>query len=310
MATMLQTESTERRHVEQAGTALGRRPTSRRRKVRWIALTIACVGGLFWFASLRVSCGPAEGTALNGAASALIPGAETAEPKTFRVATFNIHGGRGTDGIRDLTRTAACVADCDLIALNEAHGHYFWQAEDQAATLGAALSMPWLFAPAERRWWHFDFGSALVTRLPVTHWQRIPLERTGGKTYRNLLLAAANFNGQQVNIVITHLDSRDPQRRQAQMRAVGDLFLSLSTPALLLGDLNASVDDPQIQRVLSMPGVVDALAIAPGDAPNERIDWIIARGLRSREAGIRADGASDHPCFWAELELAPPAQSY
>lgn len=310
MATILHSETIKRRAVEQVVPAMRLRPTGRQRTIRWLTVGIACVGVLFWFASLRVPCGPAEGTVLNGAASALIPGAGTAAPKSFRVATFNIHGGRGADGVRDLTRTAACVADCDLIALNEAHGHYFWQAEDQAATLGAALSMPWLFAPAERRWWHFDFGSALVTRLPVTHWQRIPLERTGGKTYRNLLLAAADFNGQQVNIVITHLDSRDPQRRQSQMRAVGDLFLSLSTPALLLGDLNASADDPQIQRVLSMPGAVDTLAIAPGDLPNERIDWIIARGLRPIEAGIRADGSSDHPCFWAELELAPMAQPY
>jgi endonuclease/exonuclease/phosphatase family metal-dependent hydrolase len=310
MTTLLQSVSTPDPRISKAALAGRNHPGVRRRAARWLALAVGCTAVLAWTASLRVPSGPAEGTALNGLEATQSCVTTTTARETFRVATFNIHGGRGIDGVRNLDRTAECLVGCDLIALNEVRGRYFWQAADQAEILGDTLDMPWLFAPAECRWWHFDFGSALLTRLPVSHWQRIPLARTGGNTHRNLLLAAADFNGRKINIVITHLDSRDPERRQSQMRAVSDLFLSLSAPALLLGDLNASADDPQIQRVLSMPGVVDALANAPGDDAMERIDWILARGLHPKCAGICVKGASDHSCYWADLELSPAARAY
>ncbi len=303
MTTLLHDELLGERRSDHDGAEPRSRRANSRRTLRWFALAGIGVAALAWYGSLRTPCGPAEGTTLSPPVVPAPVDAEIQGRKTFRVATFNIHGGRGTDGVRDLDRTARCLAGVDLVALNEVRGRYFWQEADQAETLGQMLDLPWLFAPAERRWWHFDFGSALLSRVPVAHWQRIPLARTGGKTYRNLLLAAAEFDGRRVNFIITHLDSRDPLRRQEQMRVVGDLFLSLEEPALLLGDLNATGDDPQIERVLSMPGVVDALSIAPNDVATQRIDWIIARGLRPVAAGAVFDGASDHPCLWAELEL-------
>jgi endonuclease/exonuclease/phosphatase family metal-dependent hydrolase len=80
-------------------------------------------------------------------------------------------------------------------------------------------------------------------------------------------------------------------------------FLALPEPAVLLGDLNSDANDPLIRGLLSTPGVCDAVGPKPGPNRAERIDWIIARGLRPVDAGIRDNGASDHPLVWAELEL-------
>lgn len=72
----------------------------------------------------------------------------------------------------------------------------------------------------------------------------------------------------------------------------------------LASRLNSDAADPQIRQLLHTLGVSDALGEKLGNkAPSERIDWIIVRGLRCVDAGIRDNGASDHPLVWAELEL-------
>ena len=143
----------------------------------------------------------------------------------------------------------------------------------------------------------------MLSSLPVTSWQRIPLPRAGSHTYRNAVLTTIEVGGRPVHVLLTHLDSRDVARRQEQLRTVGELFLSLSAPAVLMGDLNTPPDDPQLGRLLSAPGVSDAVAQGMPAISWQRIDWILTRGLRSVSAGCEDSGASDHPLYWAELEI-------
>ncbi len=69
-----------------------------------------------------------------------------------------------------------------------------------------------------------------------------------------------------------------------------------------MGDMNSLPDDPQIQRLLATPGVTDAIASGMPQPPSH-IDWIFTRGLQTVAAGMIDHGASDHPCYWAELEV-------
>ena len=119
------------------------------------------------------------------------------------------------------------------------------------------------------------------------------------------MLATVEVGGKRVNVVVTHLDSRDVARRQEQLRAVGEIFLSLAEPVLLMGDLNTQVGDHQLEALLAAPSVDDAIAHASVVAPSSRLDWILTRGLECRSAGMIDGGASDHPCYWAELAVAP-----
>ena len=98
---------------------------------------------------------------------------------------------------------------------------------------------------------------------------------------RNVVLVGLPWQGRTVHLLLTHLTRRDDAQRQAQLRAVIDLFLSLAEPAVLLGDLNTEADDPQLARLLAAPGVEDAVGehlrrSRPGDDPPRRIDWIIS----------------------------------
>jgi endonuclease/exonuclease/phosphatase family metal-dependent hydrolase len=227
---------------------------------------------------------------------------------TVRLGAFNIHGGTGIDGHRDLDRVAECLRDLDFVALNEVHGWSALSGSDQAELLGRRLGMQWLFASANQQWYYREFGNGLLTRLPVASWERIPLPKQFDRSYRNMVLVAlqcrpAKHDPAVIRLLLTHINRRYDAERQAQLRVVIAQYLALAEPAVLLGDLNSDAADPQIRQLLGTPGVCDAVGEKVGTKAPERIDWIIARGLRCVDAGIRDHGASDHPLVWAELEL-------
>ncbi len=260
-----------------------------------LAFALALV---IWIASFRVDCGPESGTTFSGMTTAKVNAR-----RTLRIATFNIHGGEGRDGGFDLGRTADALRGFDLVGLNEVHGRYAWETADQAEWLARELRTAWLFAPTEERWWHYQFGNGVLSKLPVSFWQRIPLRSHHGRSFRNVVLASAELRGRTLHVVVTHLDRSDPRDRQEQWQAVAGLFLSLAEPAVLMGDMNTEENEPPLAQLLAAPGVHDPLREFLGEAAPRRIDWILTRGLRTVDAGIRDDGASDHPCVWAEVSL-------
>lgn len=259
-----------------------------------LAITLVVV----WIGAAPTPLPPAHGTALNRPDSVLASGA--AVKATLRLATFNIHSGFGADGRWDLKRTASVLRNFDIIGLNEVRG--FPMGYGNMHTLGESLEMPWLFAPTERRWWFDEFGNGVLCRLPVESWRRTPLVGGArGYGFRNVLQLAVRWNGKILNLLITHLDTREDRARQ--LRTVGDMFASLPSPAVLMGDLNTPSNDPALGAMLSVGGAVDAVGAKLGQPTPERIDWILTRGLEAVDARVEDRGASDHPVVWAELRL-------
>lgn len=269
------------------------------RSGRWLLLA-AALSALVWAGYRRTPCGSEVGAAFSHATDRK---REIADKPGFRVATFNIHGGEGRDGRLDLQRTAECLRGADLVALNEVYGRNFWEHADQAEILGRETNLDWLFAPSEHRWGHDHFGNAALTSLAVQSWQRLPLPRDYGHSCRNLLLAAFSHRGRTVRVVITHLDRSHDRDRGRQLQLAANLFLGLAEPAILMGDMNTTADEPAMKRLLSAPGVGDPLAEVMGEATPRRIDWILTRGLETLDAGLIDTRASDHPCVWADLRL-------
>jgi len=288
----MKTRSTFRTDTESA-------PTNLRAKRMVIVAVVTLVAAAVAAGSYRQAAGPAQGTALEG--TARVSG--QAQRQTLRVATYNIHGGRDARGSYRLERIADCLYDVDLIGLNEVHGALWSGRRNQAMTLGQQVGLAWLFAPAERRWWHDHFGNGCLTSLPVTLWQRIPLAGPQKGSRRNILWVQTKYRGRDLHVLITHLDRQSD--REVQLQTVSKLFLGLSEPCLLLGDLNSGEDDPGIQKLLSTSGVRDPVRECLGAATPNRIDWVLTRGLRGVEAEICDNGASDHPCFRVDLEISP-----
>jgi endonuclease/exonuclease/phosphatase family metal-dependent hydrolase len=268
------------------GPSRGRRFTPLR-----VTLFLILVAALFvWQGSQKIPLGAAAGTALNGPAPTSRPGGDS-----LRVATFNIDGEDGD-------ATADTMRGFDLIGMQEVHGGCPVFGSNGAEVLGAKLNLQWLFAPVEQQWWRDAFGDGILTSLPVEHWQRFPLNNEGADSNRELLILRLKFNGKPLNVLNTHLDRGDD--RENELTTAASLFQSMQAPAILLGDFNSQSDDPQIQALRSIPGVIDPIGDKVAASNNESWDRIFARGMTCVDCGFIDKGASDHPLAWAQLKLS------
>lgn len=220
---------------------------------------------------------------------------------TLRIASYNIHSGKGSDGQVDLRRIAADLQDVDVAGLYEVACPLRSLGVDQSFDLADSLHLGSAFLPTECRWWRDHLGNAVLAKSPFPPLQRIPLIGTRGKAFRQAVLLDVPLDGQTVHIVMTHLDRG--QDRTQQLAAVIRLFQSLTAPAVLMGDLNTTPGDPLLQKLLAQPGVESVLTRLGADAPADNIDWIITRGLECVEATYHHSGASDHPVVKASLRL-------
>jgi endonuclease/exonuclease/phosphatase family metal-dependent hydrolase len=224
----------------------------------------------------------------------------------LRIATFNIHHGKGTDGVCDLRRTAAVLRDVDVAALNEVAGPSLPGRPDQAEQLGRATAMGWLYAPSQRRWTLPYFGNALLSHIDVGAWEYQPLvfDPQKSRSYRGLLVAQTSLGARPLAVLVTHLDTSPT--RSSQLQFVLGQFRSYRT-AVLLGDLNMNAGDPAVRQMLADANNIDAIgqALGPADVKGH-IDWIVVRGLKVVGGGQYPPGVSDHPCYWVEVALAEP----
>jgi endonuclease/exonuclease/phosphatase family metal-dependent hydrolase len=230
---------------------------------------------------------------------------------TLRIATFNIHAGVGRDGVRDLGRTADSLSNLDIAALQEVRNPLLSYDGPQISNVADQLRMAWIFVPAERRWWHNDYGTGLLTRIALDDCLRIPLPTANRRRFRAALLTNFLHQGRSVHLLAVHIDlDEELNTHDTQLRLVADLFLSLQEPAILVGDLNDVSTHPEIARLLKTPGVHNALAGIPGPTVKTNpIDWIFTRGFDTVRGEWLANPASDHPVARAELKLSGPSDS-
>ena len=161
----------------------------------------------------------------------------TAE-RTLRIATYNIHRCRGLDGRTRPERVAAVIRslDADVVALQEVVGagpHGGGHAE----SLGAALGMGWVMAPARQLRGH-QFGNAVLSRLPIV--QHLEQDLTW-KTCeaRRLQRVDVAIDGHTLHVYNVHLGTAILERRhQARRLAAIVSDRHLSGPKVVLGDFN------------------------------------------------------------------------
>ena len=260
----------------------------------WIALLIL-LALIAWGAWPR----PVKGGRGRGADQSALVNAGGEAPATMRVATFNIHGGKGRDGRRDLARQADDLAGIDVAALQEVHDS--WRAPIQLSRLAGRLGLASLNAPVRSRWFRRHRNNALLARWPIGEWIRFPLTEHATQRFhfRNLTIAELRLR-QPVWILFTHLNRKEG--REAQLAQVMEEFLQKS-PAVLMGDFNMNQDHPALREYLARDDVTDALGETLEQDDPCRIDWILCRGLRVTDAGVIDSGASDHPLYWCDIAL-------
>jgi endonuclease/exonuclease/phosphatase family metal-dependent hydrolase len=156
--------------------------------------------------------------------------------RELRVATWNIHDAKGTDGVRSPERIARVLGqvnadvvglqeigcgsdDCDVAQLARQHD-YYWAA---VPTVG--------HKNARRR------GNALLSKLPIRDIRIHDLSH-GRHEPRAALETQLIWGQERLRVVVTHLGLHAGERRYQVDRLLGSFRLASPAITILLGDIN------------------------------------------------------------------------
>ncbi|MFN2525999.1 MAG: endonuclease/exonuclease/phosphatase family protein [Actinomycetota bacterium] len=214
-----------------------------------------------------------------------------------KIATFNIHHGRGRDGRIDLARTAAAIAatEADLVALQELdRGRERSGRVDQIAELERLTEMRIHFAPTVASS-KGKYGIALAARRPFDA-SFVALPRLGHSEPRGCLVA--NWEG--ITVLGTHLGKADPERRLQTERLVE---LAGGSPTVIAGDLNQSRRSLAPLVAAGFDAGPPRTTIPPWWLPRQ-IDYVlVGPGLQLLSLATVATEASDHRPLVATARL-------
>jgi endonuclease/exonuclease/phosphatase family metal-dependent hydrolase len=244
----------------------------------------------------------------------------------LRVATFNIHHGVGAYGRLDLARTADVVAatGATVVGLQEVDRALSRRSDwvDQAAWLGERLGMEVVHGatidrvadPAVPDGPRRRYGNALLSAHPVLAWRAVALPGSPRREPRGLVDARVDVAGTAVRVVVTHLQVRSRRERLEQAAHIVDMVGGDddgSAPTVLLGDMNAGPDSPEM-RVLTavLADVWASVGDGPGHTfvaprPFARIDHVLVSApLTPVSAEVVDTRASDHLPVVADVDLS------
>ncbi|MFJ9055721.1 endonuclease/exonuclease/phosphatase family protein [Streptomyces sp. NPDC102409] len=264
-------------------------------------------------------------TAGSAAPASAADGASRPGARVLDVMSFNIHHAQGTDGVLDVERIARVVrgSGADVVGLQEVDNHYSARSEwaDQSAELAEALGYHVVFganidnAPPAGGEHRVQYGTAILSRYPITASDNTWLFASPGQEQRGLLHATIDVHGRKVEFYDTHLSARSQTDRLRQTDQVVDL-IGARKPGILVGDFNALPGAPESQPL--QKAYTDAWARSPhprgdgathpSEAPTARIDVVYTTGgvipLVTRVVGSDP-AASDHLPLLSKVLVGP-----
>jgi endonuclease/exonuclease/phosphatase family metal-dependent hydrolase len=216
----------------------------------------------------------------------------------FTVMTYNLQNGFAKDERFNLEGQARVIEreNPDVIVLQEvSRGWLVTGSVDMLLWLSQRLDMPYVWGPASR---DDLWGNAILSRAPLSDEDVAKFSRTQNLR-RSVVGARVATEVGDVWVFGTHLDN--PSGAGAVRREqVGQViaFRGQRSPAVLLGDFNATPGDAVIQAIEDS-GFVDLGArLPPGTFTSEgrsRIDYIFATtDLTPVSIYVVESAASDH----------------
>jgi endonuclease/exonuclease/phosphatase family metal-dependent hydrolase len=231
----------------------------------------------------------------------------------LRVLTWNVHACVGADGRHDVERVGAAVRALapDVAAFQEIDSRRGAPGAGKVydvlrAEVGTHGHDAWAISGADGH-----YGQILASRFPLED-KKVHDISALGREPRKAITASIVLPTARLRVVTTHLGLSRPERRQQLDRLTKILATDVSTPVLLLGDLNEWLWPHRHQRDLfALFGAWTREASFPARFPLFALDRILCRPstlLGKAWAAYEARAASDHLPVMAELALpAPPS---
>ena len=230
----------------------------------------------------------------------------------LRVMSYNVGGHGARWSRRHIEKVARTISEAapDVVGLQEVHrGTRQSRLEDQAEALGRLTGMAVHFGRSFSPDSGGDFGNAVLTRGELRSAAVFPLPGPGEP--RTLLHtrigAGAGLAQSEIHFYVTHLAAWGRWGRAARSMQISGLVEQLKQsngPFVLVGDLNAPPDAPEIGTLMAaelfrMCG--DDIAVTHRFM-RQRIDYVFAGpGWTTASYQVIRSGPSDHWPVLVEL---------
>ncbi len=230
----------------------------------------------------------------------------------FKVMSYNIHSGTDAKNQDRLKEMGEFIRDSgvDIVGLQEVDSVSTRSGGiDQAKYLGEIAGLHHAF---ER---HFEFqggayGLALLSRFPILALEATRLPTDADRTDPTVVLMVATLalsDTDTINVVNVHLDYRAQASRIRQSHILVERLKNSPYPLVLMGDLNARPQTPEIAHLLDGLALVDTDSRGaytfPVDTPNRKIDYILVdSSFAPLEASVPDVPHSDHLPVIATLQ--------
>lgn len=250
-------------------------------------------------------------TLQNGEQSVAIPRADSAQyhrlQRTFRMMSYNIHHGAGTDGAINLPRIASVIlnARVDVVGLQEVDRRTTRSGGvDQPAELARLTGMHYYFAK-NINYQGGEYGNAVLSRFPIRQQTHSLLQRLNTSTeQRGANRLIIDVGGVEVVLINTHLEHTDQAERLhsiSQLKVMAQTYGS--RPVIFCGDFNMQPGSAAYAAMAQ--DYTDAWMVAgqglgftfSSTLPNRRIDffWYTpGKGTLPIRANVPSSNASDH----------------
>lgn len=233
----------------------------------------------------------------------------------LKIMTYNILSGRNLKRDLNLEYAASVIREVQpvFVNLNEVRSH----TQDvgpvnQALELGRLTGYYPIFAKAIDIYGG-EYGNGFLSRLPVLESRVVhipdPAERTGKYCYEHrCILRCVLLAGEtKITVLGTHFGLA-PSEQASAVQTVLELLENETNPVLLMGDLNAEPDAPEVRPLFAAMNDtckgLDLLSF-PSDQPTIKIDHILFRGnWKTLSVSCLDTQNSDHRPLIAEIELA------
>jgi endonuclease/exonuclease/phosphatase family metal-dependent hydrolase len=285
------------------------------RKLKWILAVLGATGltalayrVIFVYQLRPGRCEVTKDVESLRPAGAPVPPAESFRPgRPVRVLSYNIEGHAALVRRNHVAEIARVIREQqpDIVALQEVH-RGTWEArfEDQAAELGRLTGMAVHFGPSFGVFGG-EFGNAILSKGTMHDATVVRLPSFGEP--RSLLRARVGVNGNELDVMVTHLAAWGSLNRKIRVRQAQCLVehaRSRGRRYVLCGDFNAPPGSAELEALLSASPMRMCGLASETTHPllGQRIDYIFAGpGWEVGRAAVVHVGPSDHWPILAEL---------
>ncbi len=254
---------------------------------------------------------------------------------TLKIMTLNIAHGRNQAANQlllekeDIEQNIRVIAQLlrktspDVVALQEADGPSGWSGNfDHVELLAMEAGYPWHYRANHAESWLFSYGTAILSRLPVTEIVQhtfVPSPPTFNKGFIlgqvNWMNHSAHNSAQTIDVVSVHLDFSRQRVRDEQIAEMAEVLANRENPMIVLGDFNSEwLAEKSVVKKLAEEAQMtvydpDAIKLNTYNS-SHRYDWIlISDELVFVRYVVLPDLVSDHLAVLAEIKLKDITES-